>query len=154
MPVKFKMMEVRFVKKKDVKQIVKLCELHANYEKSIFDSTNKEDLLLKHLFDCSDNLKCLVVENDNQIVGYTTFMKQFSTWDANYYIYLDCLFFKEEVRGKGMGTKLMEKIKEYAKSENCEIIQWQTPDFNDKAIAFYLKLGAESKTKERFYWSV
>ncbi len=147
-------MEIRFAKEKDVKQIVKLCELHANYEKAMFNSTNKEALLLKYLFDASNNIKCLVVEDANQIVGYSTFMKQFSTWDANYYIYLDCLFFMEEVRGKGLGTKLMEKIKAYAKSKNCNVIQWQTPNFNAKAIEFYQKLGAKSKTKERFSWCV
>lgn len=153
-PVKIKMMQIRFAKKQDVKQIVKLCELHATYEKATFDTFNKEESLIKHLFDSSNNIKCLVVENNNQIVGYSTFTKQFSTWDANYYIYLDCLFFNEEVRGKGLGTKLMVKIKEYAKSENCKIIQWQTPDFNEKAITFYRKLGAKSKTKERFYWNI
>ncbi|MGY0425401.1 MAG: N-acetyltransferase family protein [Polaribacter sp.] len=145
-------MQIRFAEKQDVKQIVKLCKLHATYEKTAFDITNKEELLSKHLFDCSNNIKCLVVENDNKIVGYATFIKQFSTWDANFYIYLDCLYFRETFRGKGLGTEIMNKIKEYAISENCKIIQWQTPDFNEKAITFYQKLGAESKTKERFSW--
>lgn len=44
----------------------------------------------------------------------------------------------------------MEKIKEYAKAENCTIIQWQTPSFNKKAIDFYRKIGGISKSKERF----
>ena len=147
-------MEIRFAEKHDVRKIVKLCELHAIYEKEAFDATKKEESLLKHLFDSSNNIKCLVVENGNQIVGYATFMKQFSTWDANFYIYLDCLYFIESLRGKGMGTEVMNKIKEYAKSENCQITQWQTPSFNDKAITFYRKLGAQSKTKERFYWNI
>lgn len=148
------MMKIRFAKKHDVNQLVKLCELHAYFENAAFDTFNKEESLLKYLFDYNNSIKCLVVENDNRIVGYATFMKQFSTWDASFYVYLDCLFFKEEVRGKGLGTKLMNKIKIYAKSENCKNIQWQTPDFNEKAITFYRKFGAESKTKERFNWSV
>ena len=152
--VKTKIMEIRFAKKDDIEQIVKLCELHANYEKAAFDATNKESSLLKHLFDSLPSVKCIVVEHANQLVGYATFMKQLSTWDAAYYIHLDCLFFKEEVRGNGLGTKLMEKVKVYAKSENCEVIQWHTPDFNIQAIKFYQKLGTESKTKERFYWNI
>lgn len=148
------MMKIRFAKKNDVNQLVKLCELHAYFENAAFDTSNKEESLLKYLFDYNNTLKCLVVENDNQIIGYATFMKQFSTWDASFYVYLDCLFFKEEVRGKGLATKLMNKIKIYAKSENCRNIQWQTPDFNEKAITFYRRLGAESKTKERFNWRV
>ena len=91
--------------------------------------------------------------NDN-LVGYATFTKQFSTWDAAFYLYLDCLFLKEEVRGKGAGRQLMDKVKDDAREENCKLIQWQTPDFNTSAIQFYQKLGAVSKTKERFFWQV
>lgn len=147
-------MVIRFAEKQDVRQIVKLCELHAIYEKEAFDTSKKEESLSKHLFDCSNKIKCLVVENGNQIVGYATFMRQFSTWDSSFYIYLDCLYFIESIRGQGIGKEVMNKIKEYSKSENCQIIQWQTPSFNDKAIKFYRKLGAESKTKERFYWKI
>jgi len=147
-------MEIRFARKKDIKQVVKLCELHVNFEKAACDSTNKEAYLLKHFFDASNSVKCIVIENEYQIVGYSTFMKQFSTWDTKYYLYLDCLFLKDEYRGKGLGTKLMNEIKKYAKLENCDIIQWQTPNFNAKAIKFYQKLGAESKSKERFFWNI
>jgi GNAT superfamily N-acetyltransferase len=147
-------MDIRFAKEKDIKEIVKLCALHAAFEEASFDVSNKEEQLSKHLFKGSAILKCLVVEEKNHIVGYATFMKQFSTWDAQFYIYLDCLFLEEEMRGQGLGTKLMSRIKSYAKTENCDIIQWQTPDFNTSAIKFYEKIGANSKTKERFFWKV
>ncbi len=72
----------------------------------------------------------------------------------NYYLYLDCLYLSEKTRGKGIGAQIMNKIKVYAKSINCSEIQWQTPDFNKEAIDFYKKLGADSKTKERFNWKI
>ncbi|MDO7173716.1 GNAT family N-acetyltransferase [Mariniflexile sp. AS56] len=147
-------MDIRFAKERDIKDIIKLCALHAAFEGAAFNISNKEELLSKYLFSGSDVLKCLVVEEGSQIVGYATFMKQFSTWDAQFYIYLDCLFFKKEMRGKGLGTKLMNKIKSHAKTENCHSIQWQTPNFNIKAIQFYQKIGAMSKTKERFLWCI
>jgi GNAT superfamily N-acetyltransferase len=96
----------------------------------------------------------LVVEKENTLIGYATFMKQFSTWDADFYIYLDCLYLKETSRGKGLGKIIMEMIKEYSKVENCTHIQWQTPNFNKKAIQFYLKIGATAKTKERFFLTI
>ena len=97
---------------------------------------------------------CLVIERGHQIVGYATFMKQFSTWDAAWYMYLDCLFLKKEIRGNGWGLKMMEKIKTYAKQEKCSSIQWQTPSFNASGIVFYSKIGAISKTKESFFWNI
>lgn len=147
-------MNIRFAEERDINQIINLCKLHANFEKSSYDLTNKEALLLKYFFGVNSPVKCLVVVVDKEIVGYATLMKQFSTWDVDFYIYLDCIYFKEGLRGMGFGTQVMERIKEYAKSENCKIIQWQTPNFNDNAIAFYEKLGASSKSKERFSWDI
>ena len=143
-------MEIRFAEKRDLSQIIDLCKEHAEYEQADYERKNKSELLSKFLFGQNPSLKCLVVVEENLIAGYATFMKQFSTWDADFYIYLDCLFLKEEIRGNGLGALVMERVKEYTKSENCRVIQWQTPDFNKKAIDFYQRIGGISKSKERF----
>ena len=132
-------MNIRFAQRDDIRSIVGLCKEHANYEKTRFEENNKLDMLSKFLFDFDFGFKCLVVESQEEIVGYATFIKQFSTWDADFYVYLDCLFLKEKARGNGMGKKIMERVKAYAKSVNCTVIQWQTPSFNEKAIGFYTK---------------
>ncbi|MEO1715245.1 MAG: GNAT family N-acetyltransferase, partial [Bacteroidota bacterium] len=75
----------------------------------------------------------------------------FSTWDAEYYVYLDCLYLEPQTRGQGIGTQIMEEVKAFARAEDCSVIQWQTPDFNEKAIRFYQKIGGVSKAKERFF---
>lgn len=147
-------MTIRFAERKDIESIVALCQLHAAFERAAFDATNKEEALKIYLFSSEPVLNCLVVETEGELVGYATFMKQFSTWDAHFYMYLDCLFLKEETRGQGIGLQIMNRIKEYAKFEKCICIQWQTPNFNEGAIAFYKTLGAKSKSKKRFFWSV
>lgn len=147
-------MKIRFAQEKDVPQLVGLCALHAEYEQSSYDPTNKLEALKEHLFNSQNPVRCLVVETEGELMGYASFIKQFSTWDAGFYIYLDCLYLKESIRGHGIGTKLMEQVKGYGISEGCHLVQWQTPDFNENAIAFYQKLGASSKTKERFFWTL
>lgn len=147
-------MKIRFAVEKDLPEIITLCKAHADFEQSNYESKNKLEELSKFLFSKNPPLKCLVVEQEKVLIGYATFMKQFSTWDANFYIYLDCLFLKKTSRGKGLGKKIMELIKEYGKTENCNHIQWQTPSFNKKAINFYNKIGGESKNKERFFLKV
>ena len=146
-------MKIRIAEKKDSEAIKKLVKAHAKFEKASALSDNNLDKLINYIFS-TDVVKCLVVELNNEIVGYATFMKQFSTWDANYYIYLDCLYLSKKTRGKGIGTQIMDKIRVYAKSINCSEIQWQTPDFNKEGIDFYKKLGADSKTKERLNWKI
>jgi hypothetical protein len=36
----------------------------------------------------------------------------------------------------------------------CNHIQWQTPDFNKRAIKFYERIGGISKSKERYFLKV
>lgn len=146
-------MTIRIAEKRDFEAIKKLVKAHATFEKATALSENNLNQLSNYIFN-TNVLECLVVELNNKIVGYATFMKQFSTWDANYYIYLDCLYLNKKARGKGIGTQIMDKIKTYAKSINCSEIQWQTPDFNKKAIDFYKKLGTDSKSKKRFNWKI
>ncbi|MCE7994577.1 MAG: GNAT family N-acetyltransferase [Roseivirga sp.] len=138
----------------DVDAIAKLMVAHALYEKSIIQEEGLATSFERHLSRPDSQLNCLVVEYEGQLVGYTTFIKQFSTWDADFYIYLDCLYLDDSMRCHGIGQELMEYIKEYAKAEGCKEIQWQTPDFNTGAIKFYKRLGALAKTKERFFWEV
>ena len=145
-------MEIRFAENKDIYEIIDLCKAHTVYEKADYNAENKAESLSKILFANDSVLKCLVVEADKEIVGYATFTKQVSTWDADYYIYLDCLFLQEHERGNGMSKQIMLAIKDYARSIGCSVVQWQTPDFNKRAINFYKELGATSKAKERFSW--
>ena len=151
---KLNIMEIRFAIEKDLPEIIKLCQAHAEFEQANYNPKNKLEALSQFLFTKNPTLKCLVVENNNMLIGYATFMKQFSTWDAGFYIYLDCLYLNETSRGKGLGKSIMEMIKAYGKSENCTHIQWQTPNFNKKAIQFYLKIGGKSKSKERFFLDI
>ena len=81
-------------------------------------------------------------------------IKQFSTWDMDWYLYLDCLYLTKETRGQGIGLKLMQKLKHFAKENMINTIQWQTPKDNFTAIEFYQKLNAVNKEKQRFFWAV
>ncbi|MCD9618596.1 GNAT family N-acetyltransferase [Chryseobacterium gleum] len=147
-------MKIRFAEEKDLSSIIELCKAHAQYERSSFKEENKKEQLSKHILNPDSEIKCLIAESDTEIIGYATFFKQFSTWDAGYYMYVDCLFLKENARGNGTGKQIMELIKSYSKEQGCPIIQWQTPGFNIRAIKFYILLGAERKNKERFFWKV
>ena len=142
--------EIRFAQKDDIKSIVDLCKLHAEFEKSSYDPEGKDVKLSDALFRSEPHVYCLVALVNEKIVGYASYMKQFSTWDANQYIYMDCLFLRSEARGMGIGEKLVDRIKTEGLSFACNAIQWQTPNFNTRAMKFYSRIGAISKSKERF----
>lgn len=141
---------IRKAIERDIDAIIDLCVEHAEYEKAVYDQTNKAEKLSKMLFKDNPHLQCKVAEVDNKIVGYATFSRECSTWNADYYVHMDCLYLKEENRGFGIGEALINEIVAYAKQINALHIEWQTPTFNYRAIKFYLRIGATAKEKQRF----
>ncbi|OUS39763.1 GNAT family N-acetyltransferase ['Osedax' symbiont bacterium Rs2_46_30_T18] len=145
---------IRDAKPSDLDGLIDLCQQHAQFELSEYNPAGKKQRLQQHLFAAGSTVQALVVELDQQLIGYATFIPQFSTWDAGYYLYLDCLFLNELSRGRGLGESLMESIKQRAQELDCHLIQWQTPEFNTGAIKFYHRIGATAKSKQRFFLSL
>ncbi|SNR80860.1 GNAT family N-acetyltransferase [Flavobacterium sp. ov086] len=134
----------------DLPKLVVLCQKHAEYEKAAYSPEGKEEGLKKALFDENPKLHSLVVATKETIVGYVSYTFDFSTWNAATFIYMDCLFLEEETRGLGIGEILIEKLKQIGTEKNCVNIQWQTPEFNERAIKFYNRIGGKGKDKIRF----
>ncbi len=145
---------IREAKKHDAVQLLSLFEKHAVYEGNAFPFTEKSMLnKLNALQDLTETpLTIFVVTQGAKVKGYMSLLKQFSTWDMDYYLYMDCLYLLPELRGEGVGMLLMEHCKMYAYQHNLQEIQWQTPVENIKAINFYKYLGATPKAKLRFFW--
>ena len=142
---------IRFIHENEIPELNKLCKLHAAFEKAKWEEDGKNERLLRDLFQADPPLKCLVAVSKNKIIGYATYMKQYSTWDADYYLYMDCLFLTEESRGYGVGQRLIDRIKTEGSRLGINCIQWQTPEFNKRAVKFYQRIGAVGKSKERFF---
>lgn len=57
----------------------------------------------------------------------------------------------ENARGKGIGKKLINKVKSYAQSKGCEILKVPTQEINKKAINFYKSCGFEIIERKYIY---
>jgi ribosomal protein S18 acetylase RimI-like enzyme len=134
----------------DVPKLVVLCQKHADFERADYSPEGKEEKLKEALFGEKPTLYCLVAATKETIVGYISYTFDFSTWEATNFIYMDCLFLEEEARSFGIGEILIDKLKQIGKKKNCINIQWQTPQFNERAIKFYNRIGGKAKDKVRF----
>jgi ribosomal protein S18 acetylase RimI-like enzyme len=141
---------IRDCKEEDLPALVELCVKHAEFEQAQYNPKGKEELLKNALFSNVKRLFCLVVEVDSKVVGYTSYIIDFSTWDAKQFLYMDCLFLEPDFKGYGIGEKLIDELKIIAQRGNCVNMQWQTPVFNERAIKFYERIGASGKEKVRF----
>ncbi len=141
---------IRKAGEKDLATLVELCQKHSDYERAIYSPDGKQKLLKNAIFSDSPKLFCLVVVSNNNLVGYASYTFDFSTWDANSFLYLDCLYLEPNFRGLGIGEIIIEKLKEIATQNGCINMQWQTPVFNERAIKFYNRIGGTGKDKMRF----
>jgi len=142
---------IRSATSNDIEEIIRLSADHAAFEKCEYSPQGKSAKLSNALFGKSPKLYCLVAENDDGIIGYASYMLQYSTWDAEEYIYMDCLYLDELCRGQNIGEQFINEIKSFGRAQGISHIQWQTPEFNTRAIKFYNRLGSTSKSKERFF---
>ena len=86
---------------------------------------------------------CLVAENeDRSIVGIATYFFAYYSWVGKS-LYLDDLVVNRASRGQKVGSRLLEEVFEIAKRENCKRVRWQVSDWNESALNFYRKCGAE-----------
>jgi ribosomal protein S18 acetylase RimI-like enzyme len=145
---------IRRARPEDLPGLVTLCQEHAEFEQAEYSTHGKDEKLKNYLFGEQPACFCLVVEMDGGVVGYATYSKEFSTWDAGFYIHMDCLFLRPHARSLGIGEQLVKMIVQEARELQCHIVQWQTPKFNTQAIKFYKRTGAIEKEKMRFYLAV
>ena len=142
---------IRNVLETDLPTLVGLCQKHSEYERTPYNPKGKKDLLKMALFNNNPKLFCLIVESGNKAVGYATYTFDFSTWHAKSFLYMDCLYLEPDIRNFGIGELIIEKLKQIAVDNGCVNIQWQTPTFNERAIKFYNRIGADGKDKIRFF---
>lgn len=135
---------------KDLPELVELCGKHSEFEQANYNSAGKEELLKNALFSDTPKLFCSVIEVNNKLQGYFSYTFDYSTWDAQTFLYLDCLYLEPEYRGQRIGEVVFGKLRKIAKQNGCVNIQWQTPIFNERAIKFYNRIGGTGKEKVRF----
>ena len=108
---------IRLATLEDKESLLALMQDHARYEGHELQITNQGDALTNME---SLPITIFVVEFQQRLLGYMSVVKQFSTWDMDWYLYLDCLYLTEETRGKGIGLELMQLLQNYAKQNQIQ----------------------------------
>ncbi|MCU0344216.1 MAG: GNAT family N-acetyltransferase [Ignavibacterium sp.] len=134
---------IRTADEKDVPVIFSLIKELAEYEKLSDQISTSEKQLRETLFGDERFVEVLIAEFDGMMVGYALFFKNFSTFLGKPGIYLEDLYVKPEMRGKGIGKALLDRIILTAKQRNYGRVEWSVLDWNESAIDFYLKIGAK-----------
>lgn len=131
--------QIRIAKESDFETIHSLNKKFSHFIKT----PEKFKISIEQMKAEQEYFKILVAEqSDGEIIGFaTTFIAWFS-WSGKS-MYLDDLYVVEKFRGNGLGSKLIDKVIELAKKENCKKVKWQVSKWNENAIEFYKSKGAK-----------
>lgn len=89
----------------------------------------------------------LQLNNDTQdtdtgkVIGFALYYIRYSTWKGQR-LYLEDLLVTEDMRGKGIGHLLFDRLIEECRDKKFSGMMWQVLDWNEPAINFYKKYHA------------
>jgi GNAT superfamily N-acetyltransferase len=127
---------IRAIEEKDKNQWLKLWAGYLEFYKSTI-TPEQTELTWKRLINNELKMFGFVAESEDEIIGFTHCLFRPSTWTETDYCYLEDLFVDPNIRGKGIGRALMNKVIELAKEKNSKRVYWTTQEFNKTARVLY-----------------
>jgi GNAT superfamily N-acetyltransferase len=127
---------IRAIEEKDKDQWLKLWAGYLEFYKSTISSEQTE-LTWKRLINNELKMFGFVAEDENGVIGFTHCLFRPSTWTETDYCYLEDLFVDPNIRGKGVGRALMDKVVDLAKEKKSKRVYWTTQEFNKTARILY-----------------
>jgi GNAT superfamily N-acetyltransferase len=134
--------EIRDATPADIPLILSFIKELAHYEKLSHAVVATEELLREHLFGKNLKAEVIIAFYDGEAVGFALFFHNFSTFVGRPGLYLEDLFVRETMRGKGIGKALLIHLAGIAVDRKCGRFEWAVLDWNSPAIEFYKSLGA------------
>lgn len=132
---------IRNARKEDMTQVLSLIKELALFEKEPDAVEVTVEELEKDGFGDNPAFHCFVAEVNSKIKGIALIYNRYSTWKGRA-IHLEDLIVNESMRGSGLGTALLDEVIKYGHNLGVKRINWEVLDWNEPAIDFYEKKGA------------
>lgn len=128
---------------------IQVHKLHVNWRPDLFISVD-EVITKEELAEMIENKEIFVAKINDVIVGYITFIirekiNQNPKFRRRKQLNIEAMCVDDNYRGKGIGTALLNFIKEEAIRNNCTDIYLTVNEENKNAIKTYEKFGMKVK---------
>ena len=128
---------------RDVPLILRLIKALAEYERMSDEVIATEEVLRRTLFGPHPAAEVVVGYAGDEPAGFALFFHNYSTFLGKPGLYLEDLFVVPKFRGRGYGKALLVHLAKLAVERDCGRFEWSVLDWNEPAIGFYKKLGAQ-----------
>jgi GNAT superfamily N-acetyltransferase len=138
--------EIKEGKPQDIPLLLDLIKELALYEKAPQEVLNTTEAMLQDGFGEKPIFKFWLAWQDGKAIGMAVVYFRYSTWKGKC-LYLEDLYIQPAYRKMGIGEKFFGLLKDFARKEHCRRITWQVLEWNEPAINFYKKIGANLDTE-------
>lgn len=142
---------IRRAEAADAQAILTLVDALADYEKLARPTPEARDRLVNDLFGPKPRLDCWLAWIDGQAVGYAFTLETYSSFLALPTLFLEDLFVLSEYRSRKAGYALFQQVVDEARHRGCGRVEWTVLDWNQLAIDFYDRQGAQWMKEWRLY---
>ena len=88
--------------------------------------------------------EAMLAFDGEEAVGLAVFFYEFSTWRGQRGVYVQDLYVSPDTRGRGLGRKLIEAVRQRAAEQGAYYVKLTVHDRNPSALAFYHAMGFQS----------
>ena len=119
----------------------------AEFEKLSHCVTATEASLREQLFGPKPAAEVCLLYVGDEPVGFAAYFHTFSTFTSRPGMYLEDLFVVPQWRGRGFGQQLFAYVAKIGAGRGCRTMKWVVLPWNEPAIEFYRRLGANKVTE-------
>jgi GNAT superfamily N-acetyltransferase len=99
------------------------------------------DRTWQRILDPDSAIMCLVAEVEGQVYGFANCVVHEGTWEVQPLCYLEDLYVLPSARGRGLGTALVDWLRNAMRAEGWARLYWMTRSDNAQARALYDRFG-------------
>ena len=133
---------IRKAKKEDMRRVHELIMELAIYEKLPQEVEINLSDLVNDGFGEKPLFHCFVAEINSTVEGMAIIYNRYSTWKGKT-VHLEDLIVTKNMRNKGIGALLLDKVILFGKEMSVKRISWEVINWNKEAIKFYERKGAK-----------
>jgi GNAT superfamily N-acetyltransferase len=126
----------------DVPLILSFVKELAEYERLSDSVIVTEGDLREALFGERAVASALIGYDEDEAVGFALFFHNYSTFVGRPGLYLEDLYVRPHMRGRGFGRAMLTYLARVARERRCGRMEWAVLNWNEPAIRFYKSLGA------------
>jgi GNAT superfamily N-acetyltransferase len=127
----------------DMDVFLTLVDAHADFEGLPRPTPEARERLVRDALGSPPRYRAFLATMDEKDVGYAITFEAYSSFLARPTLFLEDIFVLEPHRGRGFGGAMFRHLVREALRRDCGRMEWMVQEWNEEAIHFYQRRGAE-----------